>query len=185
MRKADEQVLDMLPRSVEIVVGDVGEPSTLMDAVEGCNKIIYCATARSAITGDLYRVDHRGVYNISKAFQVSPVIKMSPHLMRIRSFFHFVFIIMCLQDYNNKLAQIRAGKSSKSKLLLAKFKSEESLAGWEVRQGTYFQDVVASKYDGGMDAKFEFTESGDAVFSGKDLHQLLNFNICYLFNKVF
>ncbi|EXB26138.1 hypothetical protein L484_010455 [Morus notabilis] len=138
VRKADEQVLDMLPRSVEIVVGDVGEPSTLMDAVEGCNKIIYCATARSAITGDLYRVDHRGVYNVSKAFQ----------------------------DYNNKLAQIRAGKSSKSKLLLAKFKSEESLAGWEVRQGTYFQDVVASKYDGGMDAKFEFTESGDAVFSG-------------------
>ncbi|GMN19223.1 hypothetical protein TIFTF001_043015 [Ficus carica] len=138
VRKADEQALDMLPRSVEIIVGDVGEPSTLKDAVEGCNKIIYCATARSAITGDLFRVDHCGVYNISKAFQ----------------------------DYNNKLAQLRAGKSSKSKLLLAKLKSAESLAGWEVRQGTYFQDVIASKYDGGMDAKFEFTESGDAVFSG-------------------
>lgn len=39
--------------------------------------------------------------------------------------------------------------------------------GWEVRQGTYFQDVMATKYDGGMDAKFEFTEDGDAVFSGK------------------
>lgn len=39
--------------------------------------------------------------------------------------------------------------------------------GWEVRQGTYFQDVMATKYDGGMDAKFEFTEEGDAVFSGK------------------
>lgn len=64
------------------------------------------------------------------------------------------------------LAQLRAGKSSKSKLLLAKFKSVESLDGWEVRQGTYFQDDVAAKYDGGMDAKFEFTESGDAVFSG-------------------
>lgn len=51
--------------------------------------------------------------------------------------------------------------------MLAKFKSEESLNGWEVRQGTYFQDVVASKYDGGMDAKFEYTESGEAVFSGK------------------
>ncbi|OMO83301.1 hypothetical protein CCACVL1_11450 [Corchorus capsularis] len=138
VRKADQEVLDMLPRSVEIVIGDVGEPSTLQAAVEGCNKIIYCATARSTITGDLVRVDHQGVLNLTKA----------------------------LQDYNNRLAQLRAGKSSKSKLLLAKFKSEDSLNGWEVRQGTYFQDVIASKYDGGMDARFDFTEAGQAVFSG-------------------
>ncbi|XP_042478722.1 protein HIGH CHLOROPHYLL FLUORESCENCE PHENOTYPE 173, chloroplastic isoform X4 [Macadamia integrifolia] len=137
VRKAGQEVIDMLPRSVDIVIGDVGERSTLKAAVEGCNKIIYCATARSTITGDLNRVDHQGVYNVTKAFQ----------------------------DYNNKLAQLRAGKSSKTKLLLAKFKSAESLEGWEVRQGTYFEDVVASKYDGGMDAKFEFTESGNAVFS--------------------
>lgn len=71
-----------------------------------------------------------------------------------------------LQDYNHKLAQTRAGKSSKSKLLLAKFKSPESLNGWEVRQGTYFQDTMASKYDAGMDANFEFTENREAVFSG-------------------
>ncbi|KAG6581242.1 Protein HIGH CHLOROPHYLL FLUORESCENCE PHENOTYPE 173, chloroplastic, partial [Cucurbita argyrosperma subsp. sororia] len=138
VRKADDDVVDVLPRSVEIVIGDVGDANTLKAAVEGCNKIIYCATARSTITADLFRVDHQGVYNITKAFQ----------------------------DYNNKLAQLRAGKSSKSKLLLAKFKSEESLNGWEVRQGTYFQDVVAAKYDGGMDAKFEYTETGEAVFSG-------------------
>lgn len=138
VRKADPEVLDMLPRSVEIVVGDVGEPSTLQTAVQGCNKIIYCATARSTITGDLVRVDHQGVCNVSKAFQ----------------------------DYNNKLAQLRAGKSSKSKLLLAKFKSEDSLTGWEVREGTYFQDVIASKYEAGMDATFNFTETGEAVFSG-------------------
>lgn len=73
-----------------------------------------------------------------------------------------------LQDYNNRLAQLRAGKSSKSKLLIAKFKSAESLDSWEVRQGTYFQDTTASKYDGGMDAKFEFTESERAEFSGTD-----------------
>ena len=70
VRKADPEVIDMLPRSVNIVVGDVGEPSTLKAAVEGCNKIIYCATARSAITGDLNRVDHQGVCNVTKAFQV-------------------------------------------------------------------------------------------------------------------
>ncbi|XP_057968269.1 protein HIGH CHLOROPHYLL FLUORESCENCE PHENOTYPE 173, chloroplastic [Malania oleifera] len=138
VRKSDEEVEENLPRSVEIVIGDVGDPSSVKAAVEGCNKIIYCATARSAITGDLNRVDYKGVYNLTKAFQ----------------------------DYNNKMAQLRAGKSNKSKLLLAKFKSADSLQGWEVRQGTYFQDVVAAKYDGGMNAKFEFTETGDAVFSG-------------------
>ncbi|KAK8950998.1 hypothetical protein KSP39_PZI003704 [Platanthera zijinensis] len=138
VRLADSEVMDMLPRSVDIVVGDVGDPSTLKTAIEGCNKIIYCATARSLITADLYRVDYQGVYNVAKAFQ----------------------------DYNNKLAQLRAGKSSKSKLLLAKFKSAESLEGWEVRQGTYFQDVLTAKYVGGMDAKFEFTETGEALFSG-------------------
>lgn len=138
VRKDDPEVKDMLPRSVNIVVGDVGEPSTLRAAVAGCNKIIYCATARSTITGDLNRVDNIGVQNVTKAFQ----------------------------DYNNQLAQLRAGKSSKSKLLLAKFKTEESLKGWEVRKGTYFQDVVTAKFDGGMDAKFEFVETGQAVFSG-------------------
>ena len=65
------------------------------------------------------------------------------------------------------MAQLRAGKSSKSKLTIVKFKTPESVDGWEVRQGTYFQDVVASKYDGGMDAKFEFTFTGDAVSSSK------------------
>ncbi|KAL8139200.1 hypothetical protein V2J09_005201 [Rumex salicifolius] len=138
VRRIDQQVKDMLPTSVEMVIGDVGDPSTLYPAIEGCNKIIYCATARSTIYGDLNRVDHVGVYNLCKAFQ----------------------------DYNNKLAQVRAGKSSKSKLQIAKFKSPDSLNGWEVRQGTYFQDAVASKYDGGMDAKFEMEENGNAVFSG-------------------
>ena len=70
MRKADDDVVDVLPRSVEIVIGDVGDANTLKAAVEGCNKIIYCATARSTITADLFRVDHQGVYNITKAFQV-------------------------------------------------------------------------------------------------------------------
>ncbi|KAI7731101.1 hypothetical protein M8C21_001949 [Ambrosia artemisiifolia] len=138
VRSSDPQVVDMLPTSVKIVIGDVGDPATLTLAVEGCNKIIYCATARSSITVDLNRVDHQGVYNLSKAFQ----------------------------DYNNKLAQLRAGKSSKSKLLLAKFKSPHSLNGWHVRKATYFQDTAAAKYDGGMDAKFDFTDTGDAVFSG-------------------
>ncbi|CAN1139411.1 Protein HIGH CHLOROPHYLL FLUORESCENCE PHENOTYPE 173, chloroplastic [Linum perenne] len=138
LRKVDQEVVDMLPRSVEIVTGDVGDFSTIQEAVQGCNKIIYCATARSTITADLFRVDQQGVYNLTKAFQ----------------------------DYNHRQAQLRAGKSSKSKLLLAKFKSAESLNGWEVQLGSYFKDAAASKYDGGMDASFEYNENGEAVFSG-------------------
>lgn len=73
----------MLPRSVTIVVGDVGDLSTLKAAVEGCNKIIYCATARSAITGDLNRVDNQGVRNVTKAFLVFFLISLSTPLLSI------------------------------------------------------------------------------------------------------
>ncbi|WVZ77951.1 hypothetical protein U9M48_025738 [Paspalum notatum var. saurae] len=138
VRRNDPEVIDMLPRSVDIVVGDVGDASSVQAAVSGCNKVIYCATARSTITGDLNRVDNQGVRNVTKAFQ----------------------------DYYNQLAQSRAGKSSKSKLLIAKFKSAKSVQGWEVRQGSYFQDIYPSRFDGGTDASFEFAESGQSVFSG-------------------
>ncbi|CAN6215701.1 unnamed protein product [Urochloa humidicola] len=138
VRRNDPEVMDMLPRSVDVVVGDVGDPATVKAAVSGCSKIIYCATARSTITGDLNRVDNQGVRNASKAFQ----------------------------DYYNELAQLRAGKSSKSKLRIAKFKSAKSLNGWEVRQGSYLPNTFASRFDEGIDAAFEFSEDGKAVFSG-------------------
>ncbi|KAJ3696295.1 hypothetical protein LUZ60_001672 [Juncus effusus] len=138
VRKDDPEVIDMLPRSVRIVVGDLGDPSTLREAVRGCNKVIYCATARSSITADLTRVDTQGVSNVAKAFQ----------------------------DYYNELAQLRAGKSSKSKLLLAKFKSRKSLEGWEVRKGNYFSNSFALQFDEGLEADFDFNESNQAVFTG-------------------
>lgn len=79
-----------------------------------------------------------------------------------------------LQDYYNQRAQSRAGKSSKSKLLIAKFKSAKSVKGWEVRQGSYFQDFYpsSSRFEGGTDASFEFAESGQAVFSGITLRNV-------------
>ncbi|KAH0469662.1 hypothetical protein IEQ34_001220 [Dendrobium chrysotoxum] len=81
----------MLPRSVNIILDDVGEPSTSNTTIKGFNKIIYYATTRSLITANLYRVNYQGLYSVTKAFQ----------------------------NYNNKLVQLRAGKNSKSKLLLA------------------------------------------------------------------
>ncbi|CAM0909759.1 unnamed protein product [Alopecurus aequalis] len=140
VRRDDAEVIDMLPRSVDIVVGDVGDPLTVQSAVSGCSKIIYCATARSTITGDLNRVDNQGVRNVSKAFQ----------------------------DYYNEMAQLRAGKSSKSKLLITKFKSKKSLNGWEVNQGSYFPNTYSSgsRFDEGIDASFELSQDGQAVFAG-------------------
>ncbi|KAL0703777.1 hypothetical protein Bca4012_070202 [Brassica carinata] len=82
----------------------------------------YGATARSTITADLVRVDHLGVYNLTKAFQ----------------------------DYNNRLAQLRAGETSKSKILIAKFKSAEALDGWEVRQGTFRTQLLLNMMVGWM-----------------------------------
>jgi hypothetical protein len=64
------------------------------------------------------------------------------------------------------LAQLRAGKSSKSKLLIAKFKSAKSLKGWEVRQGSYFPNTFVSRFDEGIDASLDFSEDQQAVFSG-------------------
>lgn len=98
VRKTDQEVIDSLPRSVEIVNGDVGDPSTLWAAVEGCNKIIYCATARSAITGDLFRVDHQGVSNLTKAFQVclSHVSGMSCALVMLCTMLKTEIVMACV-----------------------------------------------------------------------------------------
>jgi hypothetical protein len=79
------------------------------------------------------------------------------------------FCLPNLQDYNHQLAQTRAGRSSKSKLLLAKFSQANAVEGWELREGLYFSDEIAGKYDGGMDAQFEVTEDGNGTFSGMQL----------------
>ncbi|GBG88070.1 hypothetical protein CBR_g46441 [Chara braunii] len=140
VREADAATKEMLPTSVEIVEGDLGDPATLKAAVAGCTKVICCVAARSVLSGDLARVDHLGVYNLSKA----------------------------LLDLNHELAQRRAGRSSKSKLTLFKFSktAAETMDGWELREGRTEYDQVASRFDGGMDASLEYGESGNGVFSG-------------------
>lgn len=80
-----------------------------------------------------------------------------------------------MQDYYNELAQLRAGKSSKSKLLLAKFKTRKSLDDWEVREGNYFSDSsFAPQYGEGIEAEFDFNDEGEAVFSGFSLFSLFS-----------
>lgn len=43
--------------------------------------------------------------------------------------------------------------------------------------------MVAFKYDAGMEAKFEFTETGEAVFSGVELVSF--FLLIYIFRNLF
>ena len=68
--------------------------------------------------------------------------------------------------------------------MIAKFKSAKSVKGWEVRQGSYFQDVYPSRFEGGTDASFEFAESGQAVFSGITLTNVHTTQPFDLFNSL-
>ncbi|KAG8081081.1 hypothetical protein GUJ93_ZPchr0007g6350 [Zizania palustris] len=83
VRTNDSEGIDMLPRSMDVVVGGVVESSSAQDVVSGCNKVMYCAIARSAITGDLNRVDNQGVRNVTKSFQQEQTIDCQIQIIQI------------------------------------------------------------------------------------------------------
>ena len=62
-------IVEGVPAAVGVILGDVGEMRDCQEAVRGVNKVIYCASAKSAFTADLLRVEETGVKNITKAFQ--------------------------------------------------------------------------------------------------------------------
>eukprot|EP00897_Mesotaenium_endlicherianum_P004919 jgi/Mesen1/4455/ME000227S03470 len=124
--------------TVRVVEGDLSDPAALQKAIVGCNKVIFCAGARSTMANDLNRVEHHGVANLAKA----------------------------MLDNNHRLAQKRAGRSSKSKIVLAKMSKAEHQRGWDLKEGTTTRDQVELTYDGGMDSKLEFNEAGNGVFQG-------------------
>ncbi|CAI5514818.1 unnamed protein product [Closterium sp. Naga37s-1] len=138
VRSADAETLEQLPRACQVAVADLADEVALQKAVEGCNKVVFCASARSAMAADLQRVDHMGVVNLSKAFL----------------------------DYNHHLAQRRAGRSSKSKALVLRLSKERFQEGWELGEGRTIKDDIDIRYGAGMDAEFSITEDGRGVFSG-------------------
>lgn len=138
IRNNDPETIEKLPRAVELVVGDVGDPRTLRAAVEGSNKIVYCARARTTIASDLLRVEQQGVDNLARAFL----------------------------DYNHILATRRSGRSPKCKIAIGRFKRPEQQEGWELREGTVQMGDMDYVYDAGMDADLEFTEKGTGLFKG-------------------
>lgn len=67
----EEDVMDSIPRSVEVIEGDLGDYKACRNAVDGVDKVIFCAAARSTLTADLNRVDADGVAMIARALQDS------------------------------------------------------------------------------------------------------------------
>ena len=51
-----------LPGLVQVIVGDVGEKEVIKNAMIGVNKVIYCASAKTSVTSDLYNVADQGAY---------------------------------------------------------------------------------------------------------------------------
>ena len=79
--------------------------ATMERAVAGVNKVVYCARAKTLVSGELGNVDELGVRNAVKS----------------------------LQDYNNALAIRRAGRSSKTKTMLTNFvKHRDVFEDWTV-----------------------------------------------------
>jgi NAD(P)-dependent dehydrogenase (short-subunit alcohol dehydrogenase family) len=96
---------DAMPTAVQTHVGDVSDVSVMERAVAGANKIVYCARAKTLVSGELANVDEQGVRTAVKS----------------------------LQDYNNALAIRRAGRSSKTKTMLTNFvKHRDVFLDWTV-----------------------------------------------------
>ena len=96
---------EAMPTAVQTLVGDVADAATMERAVAGVNKVVYCARAKTLVSGELGNVDELGVRNAVKS----------------------------LQDYNNALAIRRAGRSSKTKTMLTNFvKHRDVFEDWTV-----------------------------------------------------
>ena len=100
-----ESDVEVLPGLVQVIVGDVGDKETIQNATAGVNKVIYCASAKTRVTSDLFNVDVEGVKNV----------------------------VSCMQDYYHKLASRRAGRSAKSKVMLTNFKHPTAYETWSTR----------------------------------------------------
>jgi len=98
--------VEKLPGLVQVIVGDVGNVDVMKSAMVGVNKVIYCASANSNVTSDLYNVEFQGVVNVVKS----------------------------MQDYYNMLAARRAGRSAKSKVMLTNFKYPTAYDAWQVNE---------------------------------------------------
>lgn len=71
VRGRDQAALEAIPQSVAVVKGDIGDYSACLEAMQGCDKVISCVSARSDLTVDLRRVEEQGIQNLARAYMVS------------------------------------------------------------------------------------------------------------------
>lgn len=100
----EEDVMESIPQSVEVIEGDVGDYKACRKAVEGVDKVLFCAAARSTMTADLNRVDADGVGTVARA----------------------------LQDARNALARKEGAVASSSKMSIADFSDEADQEAWDI-----------------------------------------------------
>ena len=100
----DDDAMESIPQSVEVIEGDVGDYAACRKAVEGVDKVLFCAAARSTLTADLNRVDSDGVGMIARA----------------------------LQDSRNAMARKSGSIAASSKPSVADFGKEEDQEAWDI-----------------------------------------------------
>jgi len=114
-----DDVLEGIPQSVEVVEGDLGDYKACRNAVEGSDKIIFCAAARSTMTADLNRVDADGVGMILRA----------------------------LQDARNAVARKEGRLAPSAKIEVAEFKKVECQEAWDIEHvGPPLQNLEKTGY---------------------------------------
>ncbi|QDZ17558.1 NADH:ubiquinone oxidoreductase intermediate-associated protein [Chloropicon primus] len=62
-----DEILENFPPSVELVKGDVSVKTEALDATRDCDKVIFCARARTNLLADVTRVENEGVKNLVTA----------------------------------------------------------------------------------------------------------------------
>lgn len=67
--ETEEDVMESIPQSVEVIDGDISDYKACRKAVDGVDKVIFCAAARSTLSSDVNRVDAEGVGMITRALQ--------------------------------------------------------------------------------------------------------------------
>ncbi|CAD7700853.1 unnamed protein product [Ostreobium quekettii] len=142
-----------MPPAVGVVEGDVCDYGKCLEAVQGVDKIIYAAGARSFITADIRRVESEGVATLCRAFL----------------------------DCRWKKAKERGAYGRSSKRQVANFKFSDTCNAWQVElvgnpkdRSQIAKGMKLSEFDGARQwrwrsdtATLQQTDEGNLLFEGQ------------------
>ena len=141
---SEEDISSLIPQSVEVVWGDVGEYAACRAAVEGVDKVICCSSARTTLTADLNRVDDTGVANLTRA----------------------------LLDARNASARRQGAVAPSSKVDLADFENEAYHPLWDVEHvGPPGEELAKKGYFAQNRRKNAARDTAEAYVDEEDMLQ--------------